>query len=173
MARLRWWCSFTLALVVSACATTSPSATSTVATETARLSASTPSATSTASTRPSGSFTVALARIADLGFLKERLLAIHPNPFLDDGEAAFDARVAAIEQRMASLTDVGYLVAVMDLMGHRERDGHSGAWAFAQPSALVDAWPVWLWDFPDGPRIVAAQAPYEDLVGARVVKVGH
>ena len=32
----------------------------------------------------------------------------------------------------ASLTDAGFLVAVMDLMGHRDRDGHSGAWAMAQ-----------------------------------------
>ena len=130
----------------------------------------------TPSLRPSGpsaSLTPAEARIADLAYLKAELVAIHPNPFLDQGEAAFDARLAAIGQRAASLSDLGFLVAVMDLMGHRERDGHSGAWAFAQPGALLQAWPVWLWDFPDGLRVVAAQPPYEDLIGARVTRVGH
>ena len=70
------------------------------------------------------------------------------------------------------MTDAGFLVAVMDLMGHRERDGHSGAWAMAQPSTLLHAWPIWLWDFPDGLRVVAAREPYGDLVGARLTMVG-
>ena len=43
----------------------------------------------------------------------------------------------------------------------------------AQPSRLLTAWPVWLWDFPDGLRVVAAHDPYSNLVGARVTKVGH
>ena len=112
-------------------------------------------------------------RIEDLDRLVDRLVAVHPNPFLDEGEDAFRARVAAIEARVGTLTDVGFLVAVMGLMGHRARDGHSGAWAFAQPSTLLTAWPLWLWDFPDGLRVVAARKPYTDLVGARVTAVGH
>ena len=83
------------------------------------------------------------------------------------------ARVEAIETRAASLTDAGFLVAVMDLMGHRERDGHSGAWAMAQQNGLLTAWPVWLWDFPDGLRVVAAKGNDAGLIGARVTKVGH
>ena len=121
------------------------------------------------SAAPTGS----AGRIADLGYLVEQLKAIHPDPFLDEGEAGFMARVARIEAAAPSSTDVGFLVAVMDLMGHRERDGHSGAWAMAQPGRLLTAWPVWLWDFPDGLRVVAARDPYADLVGARVTKVGH
>jgi hypothetical protein len=112
-------------------------------------------------------------RIEDLDRLLDRLVAVHPNPFLDEGEDAFRARVAAIEARADTLTEVGFLVAVMGLMGHRERDGHSGAWAFAQPGTLLTAWPLWLWDFPDGLRVVAARKPYTDLVGARVTAVGH
>jgi hypothetical protein len=121
------------------------------------------------SAAPSGS----ALRIADLAYLVEQLKAIHPDPFLDEGEAGFMARVARIEAAAPSLTDAGFLVAVMDLMGHRDRDGHSGAWAMAQPSRLLTAWPVWLWDFPDGLRVVAAHDPYSNLVGARVTKVGH
>jgi hypothetical protein len=133
-------------------------------------SGGTPSGTAAGtSAAPSGS----AARIADLVYLVEQLKAIHPDPFLDEGEAGFMARVARIEAAAPSLTHAGFLVAVMDLMGHRERDGHSGAWAMAQPSRLLTAWPVWLWDFPDGLRVVAAHDPYSSLVGARVTKVGH
>jgi hypothetical protein len=117
--------------------------------------------------------TVGEERIEDLDRLFDRLVAVHPNPFLEEGEDAFRARVAAIEARADTLTDIGFLVAVMGLMGHRQRDGHSGAWAFAQPSELLSAWPLWLWDFPDGLRVVAARKPYSDLVGACVTAVGH
>lgn len=131
---------------------------------------SSPSATGTS---PGAATAAGAQRIEDLERLFDRLVAVHPNPFLEEGEDAFRARVAAIEARADTLTDVGFLVAVMELMGHRERDGHSGAWAFAQPSELLTAWPLWLWDFPDGLRVVAARKPYTDLVGARVTAVGH
>ena len=126
----------------------------------------------TPSPLPSGAADAAAARLADLDYLVERLKAIHPNPFLDEGEAAFLERVARIREDVGSMTDAGFLVAVMDLMGHRERDGHSGAWAMAQQNCLLHAWPIWLWDFPDGLRVVAAREPYGDLVGARLTMVG-
>ncbi len=116
-----------------------------------------PSPTGSATASP----TVAEARVADLAYLVKRLKAIHRNPFLDEGEAAFMARVAAVEAKAGSMSDAGFLVAVMGLMGHRERDGHSGAWAMAQAGTVLSAWPIWLWDFPDGLRIVA---------GARAVR---
>ena len=120
----------------------------------------------------SGATDAAASRLADLDYLVERLKVIHPNPFLDEGEAAFLGRVAKIREDVASMTDTGFLIAVMDLMGHRERDGHSGAWAMAQQNSLLHAWPIWLWDFPDGLRVVAARDPYGDLVGARLMMVG-
>jgi hypothetical protein len=119
-----------------------------------------------------GSATVGAARRADLAYLVEQLKEIHPNPFLDEGEAGFMARVRAIEDRADTLTDAGFVVAVMDLMGHRDRDGHSGAWAMAQTGERLHAWPIWLWDFPDGLRVVAARDPDQDLIGARLVRVG-
>ena len=42
----------------------------------------------------------------------------------------------------------------------------------AQAEFILHAWPVWLWDFPDGLRVVAAREPYGDLVGARLTMVG-
>lgn len=112
-------------------------------------------------------------RLSDLAYLVDQLERLHPNPYLDEGETAFRARVAAIEARSASLSDAGFMVAVMELMGHRERDGHSGAWAMAQTGDRLHAWPVWLYDFPDGLRVVAADAADRDLIGARLIRVGH
>jgi hypothetical protein len=118
----------------------------------------------TAPAAPSGSPSdeVASARRADLDQLVDRLVAIHRNPFLEEGEAAFRARVDAVAAHAGDRSDVGFLVDVMGLMGHRDRDGHSGAWAMAQTGDLLHARPLWLREFPDGLRIVAARAPYED-----------
>ena len=121
---------------------------------------------------PAASPSALTGRRGDLAYLVERLEAIHPNPYLDEGEAAFTARLETIGAEADDMTDAEFLVAVMDLMGHRERDGHSGAWAMAQTGERLHAWPVWLWDFPDGLRVVAATEPDRDLIGARLVRVG-
>ena len=115
---------------------------------------------------------VAAARRADLDQLLEELDKHHPNPFLDEGEPAFRARVEAVAATAGERTDAGFLVDVMRLMGNRDRDGHSGAWAMAQTGGRLHALPLWLREFPDGLRVVAARAPYEDLVGAIVTAVG-
>jgi len=150
--------------------TASPSGTATAVPGTASPQ---PSVSASSTPAPSTASTVGEARRGDLAYLVDRLKAIHPNPFLDEGEAGFMARVASIEGAADSMTDAGFVVAVMRLMGHRDRDGHSGAWAMAQPGPVLRAWPIWLWDFPDGLRVVAAREPNGDLVGARLVKVGR
>jgi hypothetical protein len=114
----------------------------------------------------------AIGRRSDLAYLVERLEAIHPNPYLEEGAETFLARASAIEARADTMTDAEFLVAVMDLMGHRERDGHSGTRAMAQTGDRLHAWPVWLWDFPDGLRVVATTEADRDLIGARLVRVG-
>ena len=148
-----------IGLLVAACAGTAPS-------------------TSVApSSGPSASVSVASADVAegrreDLDQLIERLDALHPNPFLDEGEAAFRARVDAVASRAGERSDAGFLVDVMGLMGHRDRDGHSGAWAMAQQGGRVHVLPVWLREFPDGLRVVAARPPLADLIGGIVTSVG-
>ena len=133
-------------------------------------STASPSPAATAVASPTNE--VAVARRADLEQLLERLDAIHRNPFLDEGETAFRARVDAVADRAAGRSDAGFLVDVMGLMGHRDRDGHSGAWAMAQTGDRLHARPLWLREFPDGLRVVTARAPFEDLVGAIVTAVG-
>lgn len=115
---------------------------------------------------------VAAARRADLEQLVDRLDTIHRNPYLEEGEAAFRARVDVVADHAADRSDASFLVDVMGLMGNRDRDGHSGAWAMAQTGDRLHARPFWLREFPDGLRIVAARAPHEDLVGSIVTAVG-
>ena len=127
-----------------------------------------PSSTPLASASP----VVASERREDLDQLFERLVAIHPNPFLDEGEPAFRARIDAVAKRAGTRSEAGFLVDVMGLMGHRDRDGHSGAWALAQRGDRVHVLPLWLREFPDGLRVVAAAPPHDDLVGGVVTAVG-
>ncbi len=155
-----------LVTVISATACAAPAAVTPAPT------ASTPAATASVPAASPTPLTLAAARRADLDQLFERLVALHPEPFLDEGEAAFRGRLDALAARAGDLTDAGFLVGVMDLMGHRDRDGHSGAWAMAQTGERLHAWPIWMWEFPDGLRIVAAREPYGDLVGARLLAVG-
>jgi hypothetical protein len=114
----------------------------------------------------------AAGRRADLEQLVDRLVSIHRNPFLDEGEAAFRARVDAVAAGAGERSEAGFLVDVMGLMGHRDRDGHSGAWPLAQTGDRLHALPIWLRAFQDELRIVAARAPYEDLVGSVLTGVG-
>jgi hypothetical protein len=139
-----------LALVVAACGGAAPSA---------------PAA-------PTPGSALATARRSDLDQLVERLERIHPNPFLDEGEAAFKDRVDALARTAANRSAGGFLVDVMGLMGHRARDGHSGVWALAQQGDREHVLPLWLRDFPDGLRVVAAASPYEHAVGGTVTVVG-
>jgi hypothetical protein len=147
----------TVLVVVAGCSPSAPSATSEPAVSSASVAPSDP---------------VAAARRADLEQLVERLVALHRDPFLDEGEAAFHARVDAAASAAGERSGAGFLVDVMRLMGHRDRDGHSGAWAMAQAGDVLHARPLWLREFPDGLRVVAARPPYEDLVGAVVTAVG-
>jgi hypothetical protein len=124
------------------------------------------------SSAPPASADVAEVRREDLDQLVEQLDTIHPNPFLGEGEAAFRARVDAVAARADERSDAGFLVDVMGLMGHRDRDGHSGAWAMAQQGERVHVLPVWLREFPDGLRVVATRPPLADLVGGIVTGVG-
>ena len=113
-------------------------------------------------------------RIADLDYLVEQLKAIHPNPFLDEGEAGFMARVASDRGR-----------GTVDDRRRVPRRGHGpdGPPRARWPLGCVGDGPAGRSCSPPGrsgcgtsptgcgssPRAT----PYADLVGARVTKVGH
>ena len=106
---------------------------------------------------------VPASRAADLVALKAAL-ASHPEP--PDVAAAVDE----LRDRAAELSDDRWLVELMRLTAGRDRDGHTGVFPLAQPD--LELWPLQLFAFDDGWRVVAALPPYEELVGGRVEAVG-
>ena len=65
------------------------------------------------------------------------------------------------------------LVRLAQMPGWGGRDGHTGIFPFI-PGSGTHVYPILLWQFSDGLVITAAKAPYEDLVGSRIVAIdGH
>ena len=96
-----------------------------------------PSASLDATVAPSAPEPSAVAgaeRLEDLDELVAQL-ARHPEPYIGEDEATFTARVDAVRAQAATVSDIGFLIAVMDLTGHRDQDGHTGTFAFAQENA--------------------------------------
>lgn len=102
-------------------------------------------------------------RAADLAALTETLAA-HPEP------PAIGTEVAELRRRAGEIDDDRWLVELMRLTAGRDRDGHTGVFPLAQPG--LELWPLQLYDFADGWRVVAALPPYDELVGGRVDAVG-
>ncbi len=145
-----------LAWMVSAC-TTVPEA---LPTDAAAV------ATHTAAATPSATQAMAGPFAADVDLLLEELEDRHPDPWLGD-EAGVRAEAAALR----GVTDrAAFVVGLADLLGGRPRDGHTGAFPGMQDA--YEAWPLRLYDFDDGLRVVDARAPLEELVGGVVTELG-
>lgn len=106
---------------------------------------------------------VPAGRSADLVALADALEG-HPEP------PEVDEELADLRKRAAHLTDDQWLVELMRLVAGRDRDGHTGVFPLAQPE--LELWPLQLFRFEEGWRVIAAQAPYEDLVGGAVEAAG-
>lgn len=103
------------------------------------------------------------AHRADLDALVELFATNHVAP-VDLAPAIPDRTV------LASLSDDEFLAAVMVASAGRPRDGHSGVFPLAQPELRL--WPVQLYSFEDGWRVVAATPDHADLVGREVTAIG-
>jgi hypothetical protein len=98
----------------------------------------------------------------ELQRLGDRIVDAHPDPFHHVSEAEFDA-AAAVEPA----DDDELLVAAMRLANLGAGEGHGGVYPWDQPA--LEAWPIHLYDFPEGLRVVGGTgAP----IGAALVEVG-
>ncbi|WP_370328339.1 hypothetical protein [Euzebya sp.] len=102
-------------------------------------------------------------RLADLDALLDAL-ATHPDP-PDVAAAAADVR-----QRVGDLTDEAFLTELMRLGATRPQDGHTGIFPLAQPD--LELWPLRLYAFEEGWRVIAAAPPHQSLVGREVTAIG-
>ena len=88
--------------------------------------------------------------------------------------ASWIAAADEVVARSETLSDDQRLVELLRLASMptwNGRDGHSGIWPFG-PDDGTHLYPFRSWRFPEGLVIIAARAPYEDLVGARVEAIG-
>jgi hypothetical protein len=86
-----------------------------------------------------------------------------------------DRLVGDLKDTAATATDDELMVGVVRavaLVSAHGRDSHTGLYPWSPASHYpVHSLPLRLWLFPDGVHVIAALAPYEDLVGARVDSV--
>ena len=108
----------------------------------------------------------------DLDFLEEEAVRMHViAPGAPDPLPRFRRAVAALRDRTSSLTDNQMTVEIMRAMALLG-DGHTGSWPEAVRAWKGHAAPIQLYDFVDGLYVIAADAAYPGLAGARVVRIG-
>jgi hypothetical protein len=98
---------------------------------------------------------------------------LHPSPYQGVSKTAMKAAAAELSGRVAALTDDQMrveLTRLAALPGLRGREGHSGVFPFT-PDSGTHLYPLRFWQFSDGLVVTAARAPYQALVGARLVAV--
>jgi hypothetical protein len=98
----------------------------------------------------------------DLRYLAEQLTTLHPDPFHHVARTEVDERTVDDPADPDQL-----LVAAMALANLGAGEGHGGVYPWSQPS--LRAWPLHLYQFPDGIRVVAGDGV---PVGARLLAVG-
>ncbi|HJU48196.1 MAG TPA: hypothetical protein VJ689_08690 [Gaiellaceae bacterium] len=107
--------------------------------------------------------------VAELAASMERY---HPDLFHAVSRKRFRAEAAALAQRAPSLSRAQLVVGLMRLTAlPGVRDGHTGIYA-ADPSHSrpLRLYPLRLYDFPDGLRVIGATSR-QDLVGKRLTAV--
>jgi hypothetical protein len=111
----------------------------------------------------------------ELESLLEAIRTHHPDPWHGVDEETFTSELTELAQRAPSLDADARLVELMRLvalLGRAGREGHTGIIPWTTDTPGTHVYPIQLWQFPDGLYVVAAMAPHEGLVGARVTHLG-
>ena len=111
---------------------------------------------------------VAEQRRADFDGLVTAIERMHPDPFGTIDEQKWREQVAEARRRLPTMTADQFLTAVAGVSILGDRNGHGGVFPADQPE--LEAWPLRLYEFPDGWRIV--DAADRSLVGARLDRIG-
>jgi tetratricopeptide (TPR) repeat protein len=109
---------------------------------------------------------------ADLRLLAREIKRLAYAPFALVGEEEFGRSVARLDQDIPRLTDAQVLVGMMRLVRHLD-DGHAGVRPPAGDSDLSRLLPLDFFLFPEGLFVIRAGPGHEELLGARVEKIGH
>jgi hypothetical protein len=115
---------------------------------------------------------------SDLDALVPAMEAIHPDLFHDTPKATIERLLDDLGRTADTATDDELMVGLsraVAMVSAEGRDAHTGLYPWSPDSRYpVSSLPLRLWLFPDGIHVVASLAPYEDLVGVRIVTIaGH
>jgi hypothetical protein len=106
----------------------------------------------------------------DLTYLKAQIERVHPKPYHDVSEAAFQKRLDAISAELPQLSDEQIVVRLMAAMNLGPRDGHTGLNPFQRALGYRPV-PLVFHLFSDGVYLKAAPVGLRDAVGARLIAV--
>ena len=109
---------------------------------------------------------------ADLRLLAREIKRLAYAPFALMSEEEFDGSVAALDRDIPGLTDAQILVGMMKLVRHLD-DGHAGVRPPEGDNELSRLLPLDFFLFPEGLYVIGAGPGHEDLLGARVERIGH
>jgi hypothetical protein len=104
----------------------------------------------------------------DLAYFARELPAHHANAFFTLSKAAFDAQIADLDRRLPSLGDDERLMALQKIV-NTIGDGHTGI-VFPQPRYPLG---IDIGKFGDDFRIIAVAPGRENVLGARILKIGN
>ncbi|HEX2627136.1 MAG TPA: hypothetical protein VHL56_09570, partial [Candidatus Limnocylindrales bacterium] len=172
----RIWLALVLSSVVVACGTTSPSSTAPTASTTAA-----PAGSATGQTGGSPAPASTPDRVAgwqgDLALLIPGMERLHKDLYHSVDKQTLADAVAELRATVPTATDDQLLdgvLRVVALVSAGGCDAHTGAYVWGSGSYPLDAIPLRVWLFGDDVDVVAALAPYQDLVGKRIVSIeGH
>jgi len=109
---------------------------------------------------------------ADLRLLAREIKRLAYAPFASRSEEEFDGSVAALDRDIPGLTDAQILVGMMKLVRHLD-DGHAGVRPPEGDNELSRLLPLDFFLFPEGLYVIGAGPGHEDLLGARVDRIGR
>ena len=107
----------------------------------------------------------------DLAFLAREIKRLAYAPFAIQPEAEFDKAAAELHDAIPGLTDPQFLVGMMKLVRYLD-DGHAGVTRPKADSELPGMLPLDMFLFAEGLYVIGAAPGYEQLLGARVDRVG-
>lgn len=108
----------------------------------------------------------------DLQLLAREVKRLRYQPFRSISEPEFDAAVQQIHDAIPRLSDMQITIELLRLLA-RVRDGHTTIYAMFERPELRKNLPIDFAFFEEGLFITAADARYEHLLGARVLKFGE
>jgi hypothetical protein len=105
----------------------------------------------------------------DLQLLAERMPQSHPKLFWRVKEKDFKAAIAKLDADIPYLTDEQIQIELIRIVALI--DGHTRIFPF-QPAINIHLYPLRLYAFSDGIFVIQAQAPYQNAVGKRLLRLG-